>query len=122
MFKILEKYRPESAAMKKMRLKARAEQKVAKKEDVPTKRPNVLRSGTNTVTTLVEQKKAQLVVIAHDVDPIEVCLSIKYIFYYVRSYIYRCDVRISSPENKTDDVSFFSKMKSDSENLFLYES
>lgn len=28
--------------------------------------------GVNTVTTLVESKKAQLVVIAHDVDPIEV--------------------------------------------------
>jgi hypothetical protein len=28
--------------------------------------------GVNTVTTLVENKKAQLVVIAHDVDPIEV--------------------------------------------------
>uniref|UniRef100_U3IC85 60S ribosomal protein L7a n=1 Tax=Anas platyrhynchos platyrhynchos TaxID=8840 RepID=U3IC85_ANAPP len=28
-------------------------------------------SGVNTVTTLVENKKAQLVVIAHDVDPIE---------------------------------------------------
>lgn len=68
----MEKYRPESAAMKKARLKARAEQKIAKKEDVPTKRPNVIRYGTNTVTTLVEQKKAQLVVIAHDVDPIEV--------------------------------------------------
>ncbi|KAI4492549.1 hypothetical protein M0804_002340 [Polistes exclamans] len=74
LFKILDRYRPESAAMKKMRLKARAEQKVAKKEDTPTKRPNVLRSGTNTVTTLVEQKKAQLVVIAHDVDPIEIVL------------------------------------------------
>lgn len=58
--------------MKKARLKARAEQKIAKKEDTPTKKPNVIRSGTNTVTTLVEQKKAQLVVIAHDVDPIEV--------------------------------------------------
>ncbi|XP_076643241.1 ribosomal protein L7A [Halictus rubicundus] len=74
LFKMMEKYRPESAAMKKMRLKARAEQKVAKKEDAPTKKPNVLRSGTNTVTTLVEQKKAQLVVIAHDVDPIEIVL------------------------------------------------
>lgn len=72
LFKVLEKYRPESAAMKKARLKARAEQKIAKKEDTPTKKPNVIRSGTNTVTTLVEQKKAQLVVIAHDVDPIEV--------------------------------------------------
>lgn len=72
LFKILDKYRPESAIAKKMRLKERAEEKVAKKEDTPTKRPNVVRSGTNTVTTLVEQKKAQLVVIAHDVDPIEV--------------------------------------------------
>lgn len=32
-------------------------------------------TGVNTVTTLVENKKAQLVIIAHDVDPIEVCLS-----------------------------------------------
>lgn len=33
-----------------------------------------LPSGVNTVTTLVENKKAQLVIIAHDVDPIEVCI------------------------------------------------
>lgn len=32
-------------------------------------------TGVNTVTSLVESKKAQLVVIAHDVDPIEVNLS-----------------------------------------------
>lgn len=32
-------------------------------------------TGVNTVTSLVENKKAQLVIIAHDVDPIEVCLS-----------------------------------------------
>lgn len=31
--------------------------------------------GVNTVTSLVESKKAQLVIIAHDVDPIEVSLS-----------------------------------------------
>lgn len=57
---------------KKNRLKSKAEAKVAKKEEAPSKKPNVLRAGTNTVTKLVEQKKAQLVVIAHDVDPIEV--------------------------------------------------
>ncbi|XP_015431080.1 PREDICTED: 60S ribosomal protein L7a [Dufourea novaeangliae] len=74
LFKMMEKYRPESSAMKKMRLKARAEQKIAKKEDVPTKKPNVVHSGTNKVTSLVEQKRAQLVVIAHDVDPIELVL------------------------------------------------
>lgn len=72
LFKLLEKYRPETTLQKKNRLKARAEAKVAKKVDTPTKRPNTVRSGTNTVTRLVEQKKAQLVVISHDVDPIEV--------------------------------------------------
>ncbi|XP_064239537.1 large ribosomal subunit protein eL8-like [Aotus nancymaae] len=46
-------------------------QKAADKGDVPTKRPPVLRAGVNTVTALVEKKKAQLVVIAHDTDPIE---------------------------------------------------
>merc|ERR1712029_1302150 len=35
---------------------------------------NVVRHGANTVTTLVEKKKAQLVVIANDVDPIELVL------------------------------------------------
>merc|ERR1712194_426691 len=35
------------------------------------KKPQVLKYGLNHVTTLVENKTAQLVVIAHDVDPIE---------------------------------------------------
>ncbi|CAH1389295.1 unnamed protein product [Nezara viridula] len=74
LFKILEKHRPETALAKKQRLKARAEGKIKQKEEVPTKRPNVIRSGVNTVTRLVEQKKALLVVIAHDVDPIELVL------------------------------------------------
>lgn len=74
LFKVLEKYRPETPLQKKNRLKAKAEAKVAKKEEAPSKRPNTLRAGTNTVTKLVEQKKAQLVVIAHDVDPIELVL------------------------------------------------
>lgn len=73
LFKILEKYQPDSAIAKRLKLKLRAEQKIAK-EEVPAEKVNVLRGGTNTVTTLVEQKKAQLVVIAHDVDPIEIVL------------------------------------------------
>merc|ERR1712168_3760 len=73
-FKLLDKYRPESKAEKKDRLKAKAAERAKGKEDTPTKRPPVLRSGINTVTTLVEQKKAQLVVIAHDIDPIEIVL------------------------------------------------
>ena len=48
-----------------------AEKKTLGKGDVPTKRLPVLQAEVNTVTTLVENKKAQLEVIAHDVDPIE---------------------------------------------------
>lgn len=72
MFKLLEKYRPESILAKKQRLKKIAEAKAKGKDVQPKKKPIFLRHGTNTVTKLVEQKKAQLVVIAHDVDPIEV--------------------------------------------------
>ncbi|CAO1391478.1 unnamed protein product [Diamesa serratosioi] len=74
LFKILEKYRPETKLQKSARLKARAEAKVAGKDDAPPKKPNTLKAGCNTVTKLIEQKKAQLVVIAHDVDPIELVL------------------------------------------------
>eukprot|EP00088_Acartia_fossae_P044499 TRINITY_DN4727_c0_g1_i3.p1 TRINITY_DN4727_c0_g1~~TRINITY_DN4727_c0_g1_i3.p1 ORF type:complete len:267 (+),score=136.08 TRINITY_DN4727_c0_g1_i3:34-834(+) len=71
LFKLLDKYRPESKEAKKERLKARAAEKAAGKADAPTKRAPVVRHGVNTVTTLIEKKKAQLVVIANDVDPIE---------------------------------------------------
>lgn len=72
LLKLLEKYRPENPLAKVQRLKAKAEAKAAGKEDVaPAKKQNNLRQGVNTVVKLVEQKKAQLVVIAHDVDPIE---------------------------------------------------
>jgi len=74
LFKLLDKYRPEDKKAKKERLRARAEAKAAGKADEPGKRPVVVRMGANAVTTLVEQKKAQLVVIAHDVDPIELVL------------------------------------------------
>ena len=73
LFRLLDKYRPETKQDKKARLKARAEARAAGKEDTPTKRALAIRHGVNTVTTLVEKKKAQLVVIANDVDPIEVC-------------------------------------------------
>jgi large subunit ribosomal protein L7Ae len=74
LFKILEKYRPETRLQKQARLKAKAEAKAEGKEVQPSKKPNTLRAGCNTVTKLVEQKKAQLVIIAHDVDPIELVL------------------------------------------------
>jgi large subunit ribosomal protein L7Ae len=47
-----------------------------KKEEFPkkNKKPNFLKYGINHVTALVEQKKAKLVVIANDVDPVELVL------------------------------------------------
>ncbi|KAL0584209.1 60S ribosomal protein L7a [Plecturocebus cupreus] len=71
LLKLAQKYRPETQQETKRRLLARAEEKAAGRGDVPTKRPPVLRAGVNTVTALVEKKKAELVVIAHDTDPIE---------------------------------------------------
>nr|XP_035128586.1 60S ribosomal protein L7a-like [Callithrix jacchus] len=69
--KLAHRYRPETKQEKKQRLLAWAEKKAAGKGDVPTKRPPVLQAGVNTVTNLVENKKAQLVVIAYDMDPID---------------------------------------------------
>jgi len=74
LFRLLDKYRPETKHAKKERLRERAKKQAEGKDDTPTKRPPVVRSGVNTVTTLVEKKKAQLVVIAHDVDPIEIVI------------------------------------------------
>merc|ERR1711982_2327 len=74
LFRLLDKYRPEAKQEKKARLRLRSEERAKGKPDTPSKRPNVVRSGINTVTTLVEQKKASLVIIASDVDPIEIVL------------------------------------------------
>jgi hypothetical protein len=51
-------------------LKVEAEARAAGKE-AEKKKPIVVKYGLNHITTLVEQGKAQMVVIAHDVDPIE---------------------------------------------------
>ena len=45
-----------------------------KGDKTPAKRPPVVQFGVNKVTTLIEQKRAQLVIIAADVDPIEIVL------------------------------------------------
>jgi large subunit ribosomal protein L7Ae len=70
LFKMLLKYRPEDKAAKKERLlnKAKAE---AEGKTLESKKPVVVKYGINHITYLIEQGKAQLVVIAHDVDPIE---------------------------------------------------
>lgn len=69
-FKLLHKYRPETKLQKKNRLLAAAQAKAEKKE-VKSEKPFVVKYGLNHVTALIENKKAQLVIIAHDVDPLE---------------------------------------------------
>jgi len=76
LLKLLSKYRPESKEEKKKRLTAKAKeevkgQKPAKGQKAEGEKPKVVKFGINHVTTLVEEKKAKLVVIAHDVDPVE---------------------------------------------------
>ena len=65
MFKLLEKYKPETKAEKKKRLV-----EAAKSGTKTAPRP-VAKMGLTHVTSLVESKKAKLVLIASDVDPIE---------------------------------------------------
>uniref|UniRef100_A0A7E4VJ41 60S ribosomal protein L7a n=1 Tax=Panagrellus redivivus TaxID=6233 RepID=A0A7E4VJ41_PANRE len=74
LFRLLDKYRPETKQQKKLRLKKRAEDRAAGKKEEVTKRPPVVRFGVNNVTRLIESRKAQLVVIAHDVEPLEIVL------------------------------------------------
>merc|ERR1719502_932556 len=69
--KLCKKYMPETREAKKARLMELAEQKKAGGDAKSGKKPQVLKYGLNHVTTLVENKTAKLVVIAHDVDPIE---------------------------------------------------
>jgi len=74
-FKLLNKYRPETKAVKKERLlkEATAIKEGKKKEDV-SKKPYVVKYGLNHVVGLIENKKAALVLIPNDVDPIELVI------------------------------------------------
>jgi large subunit ribosomal protein L7Ae len=82
LFHLLAKYRPESRIEKTERLKQQAAAQVGggaaaggagKKGQAVGKaqKPKNVKFGINHIATLVENKKAKLVVIAHDVDPIE---------------------------------------------------
>lgn len=68
LFKLLQKYRPEDKAQKKQRLL-----KLAAKDQTapPPAKGNQVIFGLNKVVRAIESKKAKLVVLAHDVDPIE---------------------------------------------------
>merc|ERR1711896_92831 len=61
LFRLLNNLKPETKT-----------EKVAGGGKGSAKKPTAVKMGLNHVTTLVEEKKAKLVVIAHDVDPIEV--------------------------------------------------
>lgn len=72
LLKLLAKYSPESKRTKKDRLQKEAEaRKGGDKAAKIGPKPIHLKFGLNHITTLVEEKKAKLVVIAHDVDPLE---------------------------------------------------
>jgi len=73
LFRLLAHYRPESKIEKKQRLQKEAseqEQSGKAKADKGEK-PMFIKYGLNHVTTLIESKRARLVIIAHDVDPME---------------------------------------------------
>jgi large subunit ribosomal protein L7Ae len=73
-FKLLVKYQPETKEAKTARIEAKAAA-VVKGEPVATaEAPATLKYGLKHVTSLIEKKKAKLVVIAHDVDPIELVI------------------------------------------------
>mmetsp|Transcript_17475 Transcript_17475/g.30421 ORF Transcript_17475/g.30421 Transcript_17475/m.30421 type:complete len:272 (-) Transcript_17475:98-913(-) len=75
LFRMLKKYKAEDKAAKKERLSKLAQAKAEGAESSgDSKKPFLIKYGLNHIVDLVEQKKALLVVIAHDVDPIELVL------------------------------------------------
>merc|ERR1712188_58272 len=71
LFRLLNNLKPETKTEKKARRNEAADA-VAAGGKATSKKPICVKMGINHVTSLVEEKKAKLVVIAHDVDPIEV--------------------------------------------------
>merc|ERR1739843_41569 len=71
LFRLLNNLKPETKTERSERLKEQAD-KVAAGGKVAAKKPIAVKMGVNHVTSLVEEKKAKLVIIAHDVDPIEI--------------------------------------------------
>lgn len=77
LFKLANKYRPESKQEKKARLSAVAKDVAEGKSADPKadgKKPLFVKYGLNHIVALVENKKANLVAIADDVDPIELVI------------------------------------------------
>ena len=72
-FTLLNKYRPETSAAKKQRVKEAAAAK-ASGSAAPERAAHQVKFGLKHVTTLIEEKKAELVLIACDVDPVELVM------------------------------------------------
>ena len=72
-FKLFNNYRPETTAAKKQRIKEAAAAAASGSAD-SAKVPFQVKFGLKHVTTLIEEKKAELVLIACDVDPIELVM------------------------------------------------
>merc|ERR1711934_733125 len=73
LFRLLNQLKPETKAQKAERIGDAAAKKAAG-GDAASKKPVCVKMGINHVTKLVEEKEAKLVVIAHDVDPVEIVL------------------------------------------------
>eukprot|EP01083_Nonionella_stella_P066552 175317_1 len=66
-------YSPESSKQKQNRLRAMAKLQ-AEGKPIPSEKKNTIKYGFNHVTNLIESGRAKLVLIAHDVDPIELVI------------------------------------------------
>jgi len=71
LFRTLSHYRPEPKEEKMKRLREEAKSEVKGEAKKSGNKPLYVKYGINHITKLVETKKAKLVIIAHDVDPIE---------------------------------------------------
>jgi len=72
--RLLEKHRPQTALENKIILKERAAKRVGGEADTPIVKKKYVVAGLRHVTQLILKGRCQLVVMAHDVDPIEVIL------------------------------------------------
>ncbi|KAL7667795.1 hypothetical protein ACOME3_010390 [Neoechinorhynchus agilis] len=72
--KLLEKYHPENRYARRLKLKQEAKARAEGKQIDQSPSKRYLICGINQVTRLIEKKKVQLVIIAHDIDPLEIVL------------------------------------------------
>ena len=73
-FRLMAKYAPETAAAKKARLVEKAKAEAEGKPVEEKRAPFVVKFGLDNVTKLVEKKQAKRVLIADDVDPLELVM------------------------------------------------